>query len=270
MSDEPSKVFWFDNSDPAMQRAYEQARGTFRYFWREVAWERRRIVPALDLACVKAPFADGPPGPAGGEQPEVEHMWLDEADFDGQTVSGVLLNEPNQLQSVSQGDAVRVPLGQISDWMYAISGEVFGAYTVNLMRSRMGRQERAQHDAAWGLDFGDAGQIRLMPEPKKGGGLLQSWFGKKQTIDLDEHPMSVNMAQSLLEQLAKNPEMVNSTDDNGWTFLHQEALAGSAPTVQVLLAAGADRNARTKDGKTPLQLAHSLGWEKVVAILTQR
>jgi ankyrin repeat protein len=137
------------------------------------------------------------------------------------------------------------------------------------MRSRMGRQERAQHDEAWGLDFGDPGQIRLMPEPKKGGGLLQSWFGKKQ-IDLDEHPMSVNMAQSLQQELAKNPAMVHSTDDNGWTLLHQEALAGSAPTVQVLLAAGADKNARTKDGKTALQLAQALGWEKVVAILTQR
>jgi len=52
----------FDDSDPEMQRAYENARANFRYFWREVAWERRRIVPALDLACVKAPFSDGPQG----------------------------------------------------------------------------------------------------------------------------------------------------------------------------------------------------------------
>jgi hypothetical protein len=40
----------FDDSDPEMQRAYESARATFRFFWRELAWERRRIVPALDLA----------------------------------------------------------------------------------------------------------------------------------------------------------------------------------------------------------------------------
>jgi uncharacterized protein len=44
---QPSRVFMFDNSDPEMQRAYENARATFRYFWREIAWERRRIVPAL-------------------------------------------------------------------------------------------------------------------------------------------------------------------------------------------------------------------------------
>ena len=46
-----SQVFMFDDSDPEMQRAYESARATFRYFWREVAWERRRIIPGLDLAC---------------------------------------------------------------------------------------------------------------------------------------------------------------------------------------------------------------------------
>ena len=55
--------------------------------------------------------------------------------------------------------------------------------------------------------------------------------------------------------------------DGGWTFLHQEALAGSLPTVQVLLEAGADPNAVTDHGMTPLQLARSLGWDKVVALL---
>ena len=36
-----SKVFMFDDSDPEMQAAYENARATFRYFWREIAWERQ-------------------------------------------------------------------------------------------------------------------------------------------------------------------------------------------------------------------------------------
>jgi Uncharacterized protein conserved in bacteria (DUF2314) len=46
---QPSRVFMFDDNDPEMQQAYENVRATFRYFWREVARERRRIVPALDL-----------------------------------------------------------------------------------------------------------------------------------------------------------------------------------------------------------------------------
>src|SRR5271163_2228935 len=135
---QPSRVFLSDNSDPEMQEAYEKARSTFRYFWREVAWERRRIVPGLDLACVKAPFSDGDRATPSQGNPEVEHMWLGEVDFDGQFVSGVLLNAPNWLKTVQPGDSARIPLGELNDWMYAVSGEVFGAYTVNLMRSRMG------------------------------------------------------------------------------------------------------------------------------------
>jgi uncharacterized protein YegJ (DUF2314 family) len=259
MSEKPSKVFMFDNSDPEMQRAYENARANFRYFWREVAWERRRIVPALDLAGVKAPFSDGEQAKGGSDTPEVEHMWLSEVDFDGQFVSGVLLNSPNWLKTVKEGDPARIRLAEISDWMYVIRGEVFGAFTVNLLRSRMGRQERQEHDAAWGLKFGDPNKIRVVPERNKGGGFLKNWFGS-QPVDNDEHPMSEGMAENLKEQLSKNPSLLSSKDDRGWTFLHQEALAGNAGTVRVLLAAGADRNAVTSNGMTPLALAQSLGW----------
>jgi uncharacterized protein len=264
-----SPVFMSDNSDPEIQRAYEDARATFRYFWREVAWERRRIVPALDLAYVKAPFSDGEPGTGTQDTSQVEHMWLSDVDFDGQAVSGVLLNAPNWLQTVAEGDTVRIPLAEISDWMYAIGNEVFGAYTVNLLRSRMGRQERQEHDGAWGLNFGDPTKIRVAREPSKGGGLLKRWFGKPQA-DPQEHPMSEAMASKLKDQLAKDPSLVSAKDDRGWTFLHQEALAGSTACVKVLLEAGADPNAVTNHGLTPLQLAQSLGWDKVVTLLTHK
>ncbi len=266
---QPSPVFFFDSRDPEMQRAFENARATFRYFWREVAWERRRIVPALDLAAVKAPFSDGPQATVTEGAPEVEHMWLSDVDFDGRLVSGTLLNAPNWLKTVKEGDAVRIPLGEISDWMYAISSEVFGAYTVNLLRSRMGRRERQEHDSAWGLNFGDPANIRVAPEPNQGGGLLKTWFGKGK-VDTQEHPMSENMAVSLKEEIAKDPSMVSARDDRGWTFLHQEALAGSTATVKVLLEAGADPNALTDHGMTAIQLARSLGWDRVVALLTSK
>jgi ankyrin repeat protein len=151
--------------------------------------------------------------------------------------------------------------------MYVISGEVFGAYTVNLLRSRMARQELQEHDAVWGLKFGHPTKIRVVPEPNKGGGLLKGWFGKPQG-DIQEHPMSESMASSLKDQLGKDPSLVSAKDERGWTFLHQESLAGSAATVKVLLKAGADPNAVTNHGMTPLQLANALGWEKVVALLT--
>ena len=221
------------------------------------------------MACVKAPFSDGEQATPTPDTPQVEHMWMSEIDFDGQFVSGVLLNAPNWLKTVKKGDTVRVPLSEISDWMYVISGEVFGAYTVNLLRSRMGRPERQQHDGAWGLNFGDPTTIRVAPEPKKGGGLLKNWFGKRQT-DTQEQPMSEAMATSLKEQLAKDPSLVSAKDDRGWMFLHQEALAGSTATVKVLLEAGADVNALTDHGKTALQLAKSLGWDQVAQLLVSK
>jgi len=259
----------FDNSDPDMQRAYEQARATFRYFWREIAWERRRIVPALDIASVKAPFSDGEQSCRSEDTPDVEQMWLSEIDFDGEFVGGALLNTPNWLKTVKEGDPARIPLAGISDWMYVIRGEVFGAYTVNLLRSRMGQRERQEHDSAWGLNFGDPKKIRVVPERNKGGGFLKNWFGSQQA-DQQEHPMSVSMASGLKDQLANNPSLLSGTDERGWTLLHQEALAGSAPTVQILLEAGANPNAVTDQGKTPLQLAESLGWDKVVSLLRPR
>src|SRR5262245_16543672 len=112
---QPSRVFLANESDAEMEQAYKNARATFRYFWREVAWERRRIVPALDLTCVKAPFSDGNSGSRAADAPNVEHMWISDVDFDGQVVSGVLMNSPNWLKTIKEGDAVRIPLTEISD-----------------------------------------------------------------------------------------------------------------------------------------------------------
>ena len=98
--------------------------------------------------------------------------------------------------------------------------------------------------------------------------MLKSWFGKADPGDC-EHPMSAAMAPSLKEQVAGDPEFVTGKDDGGWTMLHHEALAGNAATVKVLLDAGADPDAVTDGGMTPLRLAKSLGWDKVVALLTR-
>lgn len=268
MSDSKSSpVFMFDGGDPEMPGANEKARATFKYFWRELAWERRRIVPGVDLACIKAPFSDGPRQPGWQGDPQVEHMWLNDVDFDGRFVTGVLLNNPNWLKSVKASDQARIPLAEIGDWLYVIRGEVYGAYTVNLMRSRMKPREMQQHDAAWGLNFGDPHTIRIVPTPDKSGGFLKSLFGKTATAEIGEHPMSENMGPSFRAELAKNPSMATAKYEGGWTFLHHQALAGSVASVKILLQAGADPNAVTEHGMTPLQLAESLGWEKVIALL---
>jgi uncharacterized protein YegJ (DUF2314 family) len=251
MSESDSRnVLLFDHSDPEMQRAYAAARESFRYLWREIARDRQRIVPALGLAAVKAPFTDGP-RKGGDTKPEVEYMWLSEIDFDGEHVIGVLVNSPNWLRSVKEGDPASLPINNISDWMYAISDEAYGGFTVNLLRSRMSATERDQHDAAWGLNFGDPGKLRVVTQH-------------------DHDSLSEQLADSLKRHLDQNPAHVSSRGHNGWTMLHSEASAGSVATVRVLLDAGADPKAVTNNGLTPRQLAQNLGWGSVVELLESR
>lgn len=237
-------ISWVDAEDPAMAEAVQRAQETFRYFWREVSWDARRIIKACDMAAVKVAFWD-PSDPA-----TVEHMWLGEVGFDGLTVSGKLLNSPNRLVSVKAGDRIEVAYDRLMDWMYVMNGVVFGAYTVNLIRAMMAPGDRHAHDEAWGLDFGHPSEILLAPFD-----------------DADaEHPLSEAGAPGLAEQVASNPRL-READDGGWTMLHHQAMAGNLATVEVLLAAGFDRDAKTPDGRTARDLADFMGWNRVVARL---
>lgn len=290
MSEEKSPIFYAPGNDPAMRTAVDQARESFRFFWRELSWERRRIIPGLDLACIKVPFSDAT---SLEEAPDngIEEMWVSDVDFDGQKVRGTLINEPNFLTSVGEGDEIQVAVNEISDWMYGVHERVYGAYTVNVIRSTMSDRERQQHDDAWGLDFGDPAINQIVPpsylgeeeeiieEPKKGffasifGGTESKRIDKPQTVEqvaAHEHPMALNMGPSLEEMLEKNPENISTTDDDhGFTFLHQLALAGTVTGVRILIQRGADVNAKANNGMTPLALANSLHWSDVAQLLNE-
>ncbi|CAD7287637.1 hypothetical protein LMG7974_00517 [Campylobacter majalis] len=40
-------------------------------------------------------------------------------DFDGEFITGTLVNEPNELTNIKNGDSIKVRIGEISDWMFA-------------------------------------------------------------------------------------------------------------------------------------------------------
>ena len=54
---------------------------------------------------------------------DTEHMWFSDIGFDGEFVSGQF---SELVKHLKKGDSVRVPLNEIEDWMYAISGVAFG------------------------------------------------------------------------------------------------------------------------------------------------
>lgn len=91
---ENNPIFFADGADPKMFEAYKKAQETFKYFWREQSWEYRRIIPGLNVSCVKvALFPEHPQS----EYPMVEQMWINDIAFDGAYVKGYLINEPNKL-----------------------------------------------------------------------------------------------------------------------------------------------------------------------------
>ncbi|MEO0796404.1 MAG: DUF2314 domain-containing protein [Verrucomicrobiota bacterium] len=261
-----TNILFSGDDDSEMFQASLAAQNTFKYYWRELSWENRRIIPALDLNATKVAFETDP-----DEEPSYEHMWVNDLSFDGFTLSGTLMNDPNWVSRLSAGDSVSFKLGEISDWMYAIRGRVYGAYTVNLMRSRMSKSDCQAHDNAWGFDFGDPAVIEVVarsPIKKK----MFSMFRKEtepteEELMSREHPMCVNMVESLKEQLAKSDEFLVFRDERGNSMLHSDALAGNALVVEILIAAGADPNLENLNGQKPVDLAKVLEWENVLNVL---
>ena len=83
-------------------------------------------------------------------------------------------------------------LNEIEDWIYSINDYAYGGFTVNIMRASMSKKELKQHDDAWGLKFGDAKSVFVVPKSNKNSkGAYQ--IGDK----IPEHPMSLNMNNSL-------------------------------------------------------------------------
>lgn len=246
------KIIFHSGDDPEMLNAYKKAQETFGYFWRELYWEYRRIIPALDIGCVKVAFSQETDEP---DNPIIEHMWINEINFDGFQIYGVLINEPNELTNIKNGDNVIVTLSQVSDWLFAIAGKTYGGFTIQLMRSYMSDAERQSHDTVWGLEFGDFNNI------------LVAYEQETAPNNLIEHPMSINSKQNFADFLSENLELITTTNDNGEGLIHQEAIVGNRSNIEVLLAKGGDKSAKTNDGKTALDYAKMMNWKHLYEIL---
>ncbi len=241
---EDSPVTYHESHDPEIEEASRRARDSFKHFWKEASLDFNRIIPAVEIACVKVPFSDDPKDP----ESKVEHMWVTEVDFDGEAIHGVLMNSPNWLRSVKEGDSVAVGVEDISDWMCVSSGVVYGGYTVQVARKRMSEEERKEFDAAWGLNFPPPEDVLLPPT---------------------QSPFELVLASQLEVELGRNPDLLAHRNEDGRTLLHLDALYGRSLSVAALLKAGADPTTKCNRGWTAVDYAKAAGWEKIVDQLTK-
>lgn len=246
----PDSIFYIKGEDQEMNMAIEKARSTFKYFWREMTWEYRRTIPAFDVACVKVIFSQEIKGKV-----ETEHMWINDIHFDGDHIYGTLINEPEIISDIKNQDLIKVPITQISDWLLANDKETLGGFTIQLLRSRMNAEELKQHDEAWGLNFGDFNNIKVI-------------VGEDQTPENQiEHPMSIDMQDRFTDYINKNLVELNQQEEDGYTMLHNETIGGNKTIVKILLEAGADCSLQTNTGKTALDFAQQLAWDHIIPLL---
>ena len=64
---------------------------------------------------------------------------------------------------------MRLPFERLEDWMYIIDGELFGGFTIQVLRKHMSPEERESHDAAWGVGFAPTEIVRLRCAPSPAG-----------------------------------------------------------------------------------------------------
>jgi uncharacterized protein YegJ (DUF2314 family) len=250
------EIFLSRSADAEMERASANARKSFQIFWRELSWEMRRIIPGLDMSVVKRGFPTNKKG-----SPSLEHMWVGDITFDGNILTGSLLNQPNYIENLNQGDTVQFHYEEMSDWMYSISDKVYGAFTVNVLRSQMTKKELKEHDDAWGLDFGDSQNVNIAP--------MLSFIKFLQTppIELPEHPMSENMADKSEDGIREMGRQINDKSILGMTMLQFESLAGNLTQVKLLLKYGANNKIKNVRGQTAQDLAEMFNWVKISAVV---
>lgn len=123
-TDDP--VVSVESGDPQMKAAVEQARRQWPEFLD--AFQNRKPEQPFTI---KAPFGSGD---------RKEFMWVIVESIEGQTVHGILDNEPAYADKVKLGNKVQIPVEQINDWIYFdTEHQPHGGFTVKVLEARRGQ-----------------------------------------------------------------------------------------------------------------------------------
>lgn len=132
------QIVWLSGEDPEMGRAVAAAQETFLEFARQAELDRFRMIPAFSVA-MKAFFAD-PTEPGRGE-----HMFVTDISTDGESVTGALASDPNNIPDLAAGQQVTFPVANVSDWfLVGPDGKGLGGFTVDVMKKHVPAAQLAE------------------------------------------------------------------------------------------------------------------------------
>lgn len=112
--------------DPRFKAAVEEARKRWPEFAAAFHAQPNTEAPYI----VKARFEEGG---------RVEFMWATVTAIEDDTIHGTLENTPNELRGIRAGDAVRIALEDLNDWLYLKGEESVGGFTQKIMVERLGK-----------------------------------------------------------------------------------------------------------------------------------
>jgi uncharacterized protein YegJ (DUF2314 family) len=122
-----SPIIEIRSDDPGLQAAVAEAHRRWPEF---VAAFEARAQGGDDVFAVKAPF---------GREDNTEFMWVKVTGIENDVIYGTLENEPAGIPDLHEGDRVKVPVGDINDWMMLVGDEPIGGFTVKLLMERANR-----------------------------------------------------------------------------------------------------------------------------------
>ncbi|SFK19984.1 YegJ family protein [Caulobacter sp. UNC279MFTsu5.1] len=119
----------FGADDAEMNAAIAAARKTLPVFWNHL-----RTKPG-EPSSLKVGLAT-----SNGH----EHIWVSDIEAKGDTITGRLANDPDNLPGLKLGSPVTFTRAQISDWAYEKNGKLYGHYTTRIVIKHIDPAEAAQ------------------------------------------------------------------------------------------------------------------------------
>jgi uncharacterized protein YegJ (DUF2314 family) len=120
--------------DAEMNAAIVQARASLGTFWRQY----EHPDPGISGLSLKVRITEGR---------YTEHFWLIDIQRDGDTLSGVVNNDPELVHNVKLGQRYQFGATDISDWMYLHNDKIVGNLTLRVLLNHMSPEEAAGYRA---------------------------------------------------------------------------------------------------------------------------